>query len=347
MVTEEEVWERLKGIQDPELRQSLVALGMIKELTLAEGRISLTLALTTRGCPRRNQMVTAIKEEVGALPGVTAVEVKLALLPPSARARVLEKPCLVGLARVRHFLAVASGKGGVGKSSVAINLALAMARQGLRVGLLDADIHGPSLPLMLGLSGRPRMVEGRIIPEEKYGLRVVSFGLLVQEGEAVIWRGPLVARAMQQLLGEVEWGELDYLLIDLPPGTGDASISVAQALPKLQVLLVTTPQEAALSDVRRALALFGKQQRQLLGLVENMSFFLCPGCNRPYFIFGQGGAQKLSQESGLPLLAAIPIDLQLRVGGDSGLPLLIAAPDSATAQIFHDLARACCKTAAP
>ena len=345
MLTADTVKEALATIPEPELGKNLVELGMIKDLHVDYGHVSLTLALTTMRCPRKKQMVEQIKKVVGAVPDVVTVDVSVAELSNDERKRLFPKHPLVGIEKIGHILAVASGKGGVGKTTVAVNTALALAGEGKRVGLLDADVYGPSIPLMLGLSQKPEIENGMLVPLEKFGLKIISFGMLMKDGQPVVWRGPLVARVIKQLLGEVMWGELDYLVVDLPPGTGDPSITIAQALPAVQVLMVTTPQEAALVDVRRSIELFVKFKREILGLVENMSYFLAPDSSEPDAICGQGGGETLSRETGLPLLGAIPIDLEISRAGDSGKPLLVSSTGSSAADIFKGIAREIVKKA--
>lgn len=246
---------------------------------------------------------------------------------------------LPGIERVDRILAVASGKGGVGKTTVAVNLALALAQQGHKVGLLDADTYGPSIPLMLGLSAKPASEEGMAIPLEKFGLRVMSFGMSIDPDKAFIWRGPLVSKMIRQLFAQVKWGKLDYLVVDLPPGTGDPSMTVARLVPKTEVLMVTTPQEVAMADVRRSIDLFRKHEIRILGIIENMSFFVCGHTSQPIDIFGHGGGEKLSQEMGVPLLGCIPLELEIRQGGDCGTPLMITSEDSAARQVFETIAK--------
>lgn len=335
----QEIQAALKGVQDPELKKDLLDLGMIKDISVEAGCVRLTLALTTRRCPLREKMVGQIKEKLGMLPGVSYVDVALKTLGPEELARLFPKHPLVGVEKVRHVLAVASGKGGVGKTTIAVNVALALERRGQRVGLLDADVYGPSVPVMLGLSGQPEFEQGMLVPAEKFGLRIMSVGMLFKEGQPIIWRGPLVSRAIRQFLGEVMWGDLDYLVVDLPPGTGDPSIAIAQAIPKANVLIVTTPQEVALADVRRAIQLFKKHKMRLLGLIENMSYFRCAHSEEPIEIFGHGGGKRLSDETELPLLGAIPLDLDIRKGGDTGKPVMISEPRSETGHLFQDIAR--------
>lgn len=284
-------------------------------------------------------MVDEIKQVVGALAGVISVHVQLEAMTDEEREKLFPTHPLAGIKKVKHTLAVASGKGGVGKTTIAVNTALALQKQGYKVGLLDADVYGPSVPLMLAISdNKPDMDAGMLVPVEKFGLKIISFGMLLKKGQALIWRGPLVTNAIRQLLGEVMWGELDYLVIDLPPGTGDPSITVARELPEMQVLMVTTPQEVALADVRRAVELFAKMKRPVLGFVENMSYFQSSHSTERIEIFGSGGGQALSRETGLPLLGAIPIDMEISRSGDNGEPLMIASPTSETAQIFLNIA---------
>jgi ATP-binding protein involved in chromosome partitioning len=248
------------------------------------------------------------------------------------------KKSLPGLEKVHHVLAVASGKGGVGKTTIAVNVALALAEKGRRVGLLDADVYGPSVSVMLGLDEPPDWENEMMIPARKFGLKILSLGMLTEKNQPVAWRGPLVAKAISQLLGQALWGELDYLVVDLPPGTGDPSITVAQSLPDAGILMVTTPQEVALADVRRSIDLFSKFDMNIIGLVENMSYFFCGHTEKPIEIFGRGGGERLSEEFGLPLLGKIPIDLEIGKSGDAGVPLLISAPDSEAGRIFQTMA---------
>lgn len=336
---EKQIRQALQSVLHPKLQKSLVDMGLIRDITLKDGVVSLTLALKSDRSPLKKVLIGQIKQAVGALPEVSSVQVEVLTLSRDECDRLFPKAPLKGVEDVRHFLAVASGKGGVGKTTIAVNVALALARQGLKVGLLDADIYGPSVPLMLGLSGALEQEEGMIIPKDKYGLRIVSLGMTAGQNEAFIWRGPLVAKMIQQLLSKVRWGKLDYLVIDLPPGTGDPSIAIAQALPHCSILMVTTPQEVALADVRRTVGLFRKIDREIVGLVENMSYFLCDHSAQPIEIFGHGGGEQLSKETGLPLLGAIPLDVQIGQGGDCGVPLLVSAPDCATAVIFQEIAR--------
>jgi ATP-binding protein involved in chromosome partitioning len=246
---------------------------------------------------------------------------------------------LLGIDKVARFVAVASGKGGVGKTTVAVNLAFALSREGFRVGLLDADVYGPSIPTMLDLSKRPRLEAKMIVPLEKFGLKIMSFGFFLEGSQPLIWRGPLVAKTIKQLLEEVMWGKLDFLVVDLPPGTGDPAITMAQSIPSVSVIMVTTPQEVALADVRKAIWMFREMNINICGIVENMSYFSCGHSKDRIEIFGSGGGETLSRETGIPLLGSVPIDIELRKGGDRGVPLMIDTPDSATGEIFTAIAR--------
>ena len=239
---------------------------------------------------------------------------------------------------VKHTVAVSSGKGGVGKSTVAVNLALALKQRGHEVGLVDVDIYGPDVPLMMGAKGRPGMFENRIIPVEAHGIKIMSIGLLVAEREALVWRGPMIHSAVQQFLRDVLWGPLDYLVFDMPPGTGDAQLSLSQVIPLGGVVMVTTPQDVALLDVRKALAMFRKLNVPILGIVENMSYFVAPDTGARYAIFGEGGGEKVAGEFDVPLLARIPLEMDTRKGGDEGVPIAVGQPDSAQAKAFRDLA---------
>lgn len=339
MIEEKAVREALQTILHPKLKKSLIELGMIPDFAIKDDAVIVTLALKSDTSPMKNVFMAAIEKAVGAVPGVASVQVRITLLSPEEFAELFPRAPLKGVAKVKHFLAVASGKGGVGKTTIAVNVALALAKEGRKVGLLDADVYGPSVPLMLGIAEALDQVDNMIVPVERYGLRIVSMGMTAGQNEAFIWRGPLVSKMLHNLLDQVQWGELDYLVIDLPPGTGDPSIAIAHALPRCSVLMVTTPQEVALADVRRAIGLFHKTGQAIIGLVENMSYFLPSATAQPVAIFGQGGGEKLSRETGIPLLGGIPLDLDLRRGGDSGIPLMISAPDSSTSAVFQGIAR--------
>jgi len=340
MVDQKIILDALKGVMHPKLRKPLIDLGLIRNISVAGENVSLTLALKSSRGPLKERFVREIKQTVAVIPGVSQVEVDVTTLSPEEIKELFPKVPLKGIEKVRHFIAVASGKGGVGKTTVAVNIALGLAQKGLRTGLLDADVYGPSVPLMLDLPDALEEKEGMILPREKYGLRIVSMGMTAGQNEAFIWRGPLVAKMIRSLLGQVQWGELDYLVIDLPPGTGDPSITVAQAIPQAAILMVTTPQNLSLADVRRAITLFKKHNLHIVGLLENMSYFKVNSSADPIEIFGRGGGEKLSRETGLPLLGAVPVDLEIGRGGESGVPLMVAAPESETGRIFRHVVEA-------
>jgi len=351
MVSEEAVLRALRGIRDPEQRQDIVTLGLIHDLQIADSEVSFTLAFTTQSPQAKVTMHSMASRLVSQVPGVSRVQVKMGgVAKPAAAAPAAAAPAHghgQGPARgadlipeVRHTIAVSSGKGGVGKSTVAVNLAVALSRTGGAVGIIDSDVYGPDVPLMLGARGRPGMFENRIIPVEAHGLKMMSIGLLVNEREPLVWRGPMIHSFIQQMLRDVMWGALDYLVFDMPPGTGDAQLSLSQVIPLDGVVMVTTPQEVALLDVRKAIGMFQKLNVPLLGVVENMSYFLAPDTGTRYNIFGEGGGRRLAEEYGIPLLAQLPLDLETRVGGDEGSPITVRRPDSSQAKAFRDLALA-------
>ena len=339
MIDDKRIRDSLQVVLHPKLKKSLIDLGMIRNISIKDDVVALTLALKSERSPLREVFIGEIEKAAASLPEVSAIEVAVETLSKQEYEKIFPKAPLKGIEKVQHFLAVASGKGGVGKTTIAVNMALALVKQGYRVGLLDADVYGPSVPLMLDLSDALDQEDNMIVPKEKYGLRVMSLGMTAGQNEAFIWRGPLVSKMIYQLLGQVRWGKLDYLVLDLPPGTGDPSITIAQALPHCSILMVTTPQEVALADVRRSIGLFNKTGHPIVGLVENMSYFLCAHSSQPIEIFGSGGGDRLSKEVDIPLLGAIPLDLDLRQGGDNGVPLMVSAPDSPTGQIFQSIAK--------
>lgn len=336
---EKQIREALQRVLHPKLKKSLVDIGMIRDIRVNDEVVRLTLALKSERSPLKKVFLEEIERALTALPGKPSLQVEFAALSKEEYDQLFPQAPLKGIEKVKNFLAVASGKGGVGKTTVAVNVALALAKLGFKVGLLDADVYGPSVPLMLDLSDTTDQVDNMIIPKEKYGLHIMSLGMSIGENEAFIWRGPLVSKMIHRLLGQVKWGELDYLVLDLPPGTGDPSITIAQAIPRCSVLMITTPQEVALADVRRSIALFNKIGQPIVGLVENMSYFLCNHSTTPIEIFGRGGGEKLSDETNIPLVGAIPLDLDLREGGDKGVPLMVSSPDSATGLVFQEIAQ--------
>src|SRR5713101_7126498 len=349
MVSEEAVLRALRGIRDPEQQQDIVTLGLIRDLQIADSEVSFTLAFTTQSPQAKVTMHSMASRLVSQVPGVSRVQVKMGgVAKPAAAAPAAAAPAHghgQGPARgadlipeVRHTIAVSSGKGGVGKSTVAVNLAVALSRTGGAVGIIDSDVYGPDVPLMLGTRGRPGMFENRIIPVEAHGLKMMSIGLLVNEREPLVWRGPMIHSFIQQMLRDVMWGALDYLVFDMPPGTGDAQLSLSQVIPLTGAIMVTTPQDVALLDVRKAIAMFRKLNVPLLGVVENMSYFVCPHCGERTNIFGSTGGTRIAEEYGIPLLAQIPLDPETRVGGDEGTPITIRRPGSPQAAVFRQLA---------
>ncbi len=337
---EENVWEALRTVRFGGMRRDVVSFGFVKQVRVeSPGLVRIALEIEARD----NQAAARAKEDaervVAALPGVQAVEVILQQRLPSGGPAPAAASQAELVAGVRSILAVASGKGGVGKSTVAANLAVALARLGQRVGLLDIDVYGPSVPLMFGLEGPPRLVGDRIQPFERFGVRLMSLGFLVEGDTPIIWRGPMVMRAIEQMLGDVDWGELDVMVLDLPPGTGDAQLTVTQKLPLAGAVIVTTPQDVALIDARRGLQMFRKLEVPVLGLVENMSTFVCPHCGLETHIFRQGGGDRTARELGVPLLAEIPLEPAIAEGGDTGRPILVEQPEGPHARIFLGLAQ--------
>jgi ATP-binding protein involved in chromosome partitioning len=331
-VTKEAVTAALSQVQDPELHRDLVTLNMVRDIRVDGGRVSFTVVLTTPACPLKNQIESEARQAVMAVPGVEAVEIKMdANVPNDGRPRgLLQLP-------IRNAIAVGSGKGGVGKSTVAVNLAVSLAKSGARVGLLDADIYGPNVPTMMGVDRLPPATEGKLIPAETYGVKLMSIGFMVKPNQPLIWRGPMLHSAIRQFLTDVEWGELDYLVIDLPPGTGDASLSLAQSLPLSGAVIVTLPQQVSLDDARRSIEMFRQLDVNVFGVVENMSYLELPNGDR-MDIFGAGGGQRLAEEAGVPFIGSIPMDSTVRQGGDAGHPVVISNPDSPVARALVSVA---------
>ncbi|MBH8551843.1 Mrp/NBP35 family ATP-binding protein [Nostocaceae cyanobacterium CENA357] len=336
------VLEVLQPVQDPELRKSLVDLNMIRNVKIDGGKVSFTLVLTTPACPLREFIVEDCEKAVKKLPGVTEVNVEVTAETPQQKSL----PDRTGVPGVKNILAVSSGKGGVGKSTVAVNIAVALAQTGAKVGLLDADIYGPNDPTMLGLADAQIVVrstdKGEVLePAFNHGVKLVSMGFLIDRDQPVIWRGPMLNGVIRQFLYQVEWGELDYLIVDMPPGTGDAQLTLTQAVPMSGAVIVTTPQTVALLDSRKGLKMFQQLNIEVLGIVENMSYFIPPDMpDKQYDIFGSGGGSKTAAELGVPLLGCIPLEISTRVGGDNGVPIVVADPDSASAKALKAIALA-------
>lgn len=331
-VNEKIVLAALSQVQEPELHRDLVSLNMIRDLKIEGKKVSFTVMLTTPACPLRTQIERQAREAVAALPGVETVEVRLdATVPNDGRPRgLLQLP-------IRNAVAIASGKGGVGKSTVAVNVAVVLAKSGARVGLLDADIYGPNIPTMMGVTRLPPATENRLIPAEAYGVKLMSIGFLVKPDQPLIWRGPMLHSAIRQFLSDVEWGELDYLVVDLPPGTGDAALSLAQSMPLSGGIIVTLPQQVSLDDARRGLEMFRQLSVPVFGVVENMSYLELPDGTR-MDIFGSGGGERLAREAGVPFIGSIPIDPAVREGGDKGVPVVVSHPDSPVARALEKIA---------
>ncbi len=333
--TEQGVLAALAAVQDPDLRRDIVSLGFVKELRVCGGNVAFTIELTTPACPVKDQMKAQAEAAVAAVPGVEQVNVRMSAQVTASRPSYENRPAIPG---VKNVIAVSSGKGGVGKSTVAVNLACALKLTGARVGLLDADLYGPNVPMMLGVSGRPGGKEGKIFPFERDGVQVMSIGLLVPEEQPIIWRGPMLHSAIKQFLFEVLWDDLDYLVVDLPPGTGDAQLSLAQQVHLAGAVVVTTPQDVSVHDVRKAIRMFQTVKVPVLGVVENMSYFQPPGRSERYAIFGEGGGARIEREFGVPLLGRLPIDMAVREGGDRGQPVVFSHPDSPIAQALREVA---------
>jgi ATP-binding protein involved in chromosome partitioning len=330
-VEQARVLDALKVVRDPDLNRDIVSLGFIKDLTIDGGRVAFTIELTTPACPVKDQMRDQARAAVMQLPGVSAVDVQLSAKVREAVGADGSRQSLPG---VKNIIAVGAGKGGVGKTTVAVNLAIALAKCGGKVGVIDADIYGPNVPIMLGMKTQLGTDGQKIIPAEKYGLKVISMGFLTADDAPIIWRGPMLHGALQQFFREVRWDDLDYLVIDLPPGTGDVSLSLSQTVPVAGAIVVTTPQLVSLADSRRAVAMYKKLNIPPLGIIENMSYFACPNCHHEADIFGHGGGEKMAGELGVPFLGRVPIYQPIREGSDVGVPLMISEPDSPAARAF-------------
>ena len=331
----------LQPVQDPELQKSLVDLNMIRNVTVDGGKVSFTLVLTTPACPLREFIKEDCEKAVRTLPGVERVEIEITAETPQQKGL----PDRTGIDGVKNILAVTSGKGGVGKSTVAINLAVALAKTGASVGLIDADIYGPNAPIMMGLNEgnvvvREENGEQVLEPAFNHGVKMVSMGFLIDRDQPVVWRGPMLNGVIRQFLYQVQWGDLDYLVVDMPPGTGDAQLTLAQAVPMAGAVIVTTPQDVAISDARRGLKMFEQLGVPILGLVENMSYFVPPDMpEKQYAIFGTDGGQKAAEELGVDLLGKVPLEMPVREGGDQGLPIVLSAPESKSAIALMDIAK--------
>jgi ATP-binding protein involved in chromosome partitioning len=341
MLTPDAILTVLRPVQDPELQKSLVELNMIRDVAIADGKVSFTLVLTTPACPLREFIVEDCKKAVQTLEGVGEVDITVTAETPQQKSL----PDRQSVGQVKNIVAISSGKGGVGKSTVAVNVAVALAQTGAKVGLLDADIYGPNAPTMLGLSGAAVKVQqspqGEVLePVFNHGIKMVSMGFLIDPDQPVIWRGPMLNGIIRQFLYQVNWGELDYLIVDMPPGTGDAQLTLTQSVPMAGAVIVTTPQTVSLLDARRGLKMFQQMGVNVLGIVENMSYFIPPDMpDRQYDLFGSGGGEKASKELNVPLLGCVPLEISLREGGDAGVPIVVSAPDSASAKALTAIAK--------
>jgi len=332
-VGEKEVLEALKVVQDPDLGKNIVELGFVKNVKLCDTSVSFDVELTTPACPVKKELEAEARKAVLALPGVETVSVNMTSRVTSTVSR---DELLSG---VKNIIAVGSGKGGVGKSTVAVNLAVALAREGARVGLFDLDVWGPNVPTMMGARGQVGVVDGKMQPPVRHGVNVMSVGFFLKEGQAVNWRGPMVHHYIRQMSTDVLWGELDYLICDLPPGTGDVALSMCQLIPPTGAVIVTTPQDVALEDAAKAVSMFRTVRVPILGMVENMSFFECPHCEKRTDIFSSGGAAKAAEKLEIPFLGGVPLNVDVRIGGDSGEPIMVAQPDSVVSNRIGDIAR--------
>jgi len=359
--TKDQVLDALRNVIDPDLHKDIVTLGFVTSHSVCDGKVKAVINLTTPACPMKDKLKKEAEGFLRAIPGVTEVNLEM-----TAEVRSQGPPREIA-PDIQHFIAISSGKGGVGKSTVTVNLAVALAQTGARVGILDCDVYGPDIPIMMGLTGQPETRERKLIPKERHGVTTMSIGYLLEEDKPVIWRGPMVHKLIEQFLGDVEWGPLDYLLVDMPPGTGDAQLSLAQIVPLSGAVLVTTPQAVSTFDVTKAVGMFKQVNVEILGIVENMAGFHlngtiegCPegtpmkietgtetqtvrvGAGGSFEtvirIFGQGGAERLATKFGFPVLGSVPLNPAVRVGGDGGDPITVTAPDSALAQAFREIA---------
>ncbi|MEN6299539.1 MAG: Mrp/NBP35 family ATP-binding protein [Anaerolineaceae bacterium] len=330
-ITQKDVLSVLSKVQEPELKKDLVSLNMIRDIKISDGNVSFSIVLTTPACPLKNQIEKEAREAVATLPGVKKVDINFeSNVPADGRNRgLLELP-------IRNAIAVASGKGGVGKTTIAVNIAVLLAKSGAKVGLLDADIYGPNVPTMMGVKQLPIAEGEKLLPAEAHGVKIMSIGFLVKPNQPLIWRGPMLHSAIRQFLTDVNWGELDYLVVDLPPGTGDAPLSLAQSLPLSGVVIVTLPQQVSVDDAGRSIEMFRTLGVNIFGVVENMSYLDLPDGTR-LDIFGSGGGEKLAKESSVPFIGAIPLDPSIRTGGDSGEPVVLKYPESIVSQTLQKI----------
>jgi ATP-binding protein involved in chromosome partitioning len=334
-VDQSSVLDALRAVKDPDLHRDIVALGFVKDLGIRGGEVAFTIELTTPACPVKDAMRDQARAAVLQVPGVTSVEVTMTAAVRTARNLESQQAPIPG---IKNIIAVGAGKGGVGKTTLAVNLATALSRLGSKVGVIDGDIYGPNVPIMLGVQAQLMADGDKIVPAEQHGLKVVSMGFLTNDDSPVIWRGPMLHSVVRQFFHEVQWGELDYLIVDMPPGTGDVALSLSQTVPVAGAIVVTTPQEVSLADSRRAVRMYQKLNIPVLGIVENMSYFVCPHCEHESDIFGRGGGERTAQAMAVPFLGRVPIYEPIRRGGDEGLPIVIAEPESAAARAICQVA---------
>ena len=328
------ILDALRTVEDPDLHEDIVSLNFIKDLKIEGDKASFTIELTTPACPVKKEMEKWAREAVLKVNGVHEVDIQMT----AAVSQGTTAEGTQAIPGVKNIIAVGSGKGGVGKTTVTVNLAIALAQSGASVGLMDADIYGPNVPLMMGIAGRPNAVDERIQTLSNYGVRIMSMGLLTADDTPLIWRGPMLHSVIQQFIRQVEWGELDYLLIDLPPGTGDVQLSLTQTVPLMGAIVVSTPQDVALQDARKAILMFRQVRVEVLGIVENMSYFQCPKCNERTHIFSHGGGQTTASNYDVPFLGEVPINVSLREGGDAGKPVVAMNPEAPESQAFAKIA---------
>ena len=331
-VTEEAVLQALRAVRDPDLHRDIVTLKFVKNLRISGGHVAFTIELTTPACPVKDQMRDQARAVVAALPGVTAVEIEMTAQVRTTTTAEMGKQAVEG---VKNVIAVGAGKGGVGKTTVAVNLAIALSQSGGRVAIIDGDIYGPNVPIMLGINTQLQTDGRKIIPAEQYGIQLVSMAFLTNDDSPVIWRGPMLHGVIQQFFREVRWTNIDYLIVDLPPGTGDVALSLSQSVPLAGSVLVTSPQTVSIADTRRAVRMYQKLNVPTLGLIENMSHFVCPTCRTESDIFGKGGGESLAAELSVPFLGRVPIYEPIRIGGDTGVPIVVGEPDSPAAQALR------------
>src|SRR6188474_2737374 len=335
-VTEAAVLEALRAVRDPDLHRDIVTLKFVKNLRISGGQVAFTLELTTPACPVKDQMRDQARAVVAALPGVTAVDIEMTAQVRTTGTAEMGKTPIEG---VKNIIAVGAGKGGVGKTTVAVNLAIALSQSGGRVAMIDGDIYGPNVPIMLGISTQLTTDGKKIVPAEQYGIQLVSMAFLTGDDAPVIWRGPMLHGVINQFFREVKWDAVDYLIVDMPPGTGDIALSLSQSVPVSGAVVVTTPQTVSVADTRRAVRMYQKLNVPTLGLIENMSHFVCPECRHESDIFGKGGGEALASELAIPFLGRVPIYEPIRVGGDTGVPITIGERESPAAEAFRSAAR--------